>query len=65
MIVEIVTGLLKENPEERFTITQVLQKYVTLVNLETNALFWCCLSAFNKTSFSSCDLRVHLVYSII
>jgi hypothetical protein len=28
-------------------------------------LFWCCLSAFNKTSFSSCDLRMHLVYSLL
>jgi hypothetical protein len=28
-------------------------------------LFWCCLSAFNKTSFSSCDLRIHLVFSVL
>jgi hypothetical protein len=62
---ELLKDLLKEKPEERPTATSALQRISQLVEHEFYLLLWSCLSVFNKSSFSSCDLRVNLIYSLI
>jgi hypothetical protein len=62
---EILWGMLQEEPLSRSSIHSVQLKLQTCIEQEVYVLFWCCLSAFNKTSFASCDLRVHLVFSLL
>ena len=62
---ELLTGMLKEDPLERSNILAVQVKLQGCVEQEIYVLLWCCLSAFGKTSFSSSDLRVHLLYSLL
>jgi hypothetical protein len=57
--------MLQEDPLKRSSIRSIQVKLQSCIDQEIFVLFWCCLSAFNKTSFSSCDLRVHLLYSLL
>jgi hypothetical protein len=57
--------MLQEDAQKRTNIHTVQVKFQTCIDQEIYVLFWCCLSAFNKSSFSSSDLRVHLVFSLL
>ena len=45
--------------------TKCLQKISRLINQEMYLLLWMCLSAFSKSSFSSNDLRIKLIFELI
>ncbi len=62
---DTISSLLKNKPSERTSITVILKKWLNLLNKEMHTLFWYCLSAFSKTSFSSSDLRICLIHSLL
>ena len=47
------------------SVTKCLQKISRVIDQEMYLLLWNCLSAFSKSSFSSCDLRIKLMFSLI
>ena len=65
VMAEILTSLLGVIPEDRMDATKCLRKVSRIIDQEMYLLLWMCLSAFSKSSFSSCDLRIKLIFVLI
>lgn len=61
----LLTNLLKENPEERLPADKAQQIVSSIVDHEMYFVLWTILSAFSKSSFASCDLRIKLIYEFL
>lgn len=61
----LLTNLLKENPDDRISAEKAQQIISSVVDHEMYFVLWTILSAFSKSSFTSCDLRIKLIYELI